>query len=248
MIEKEEMDLPGANRISAKNIKESFKDVLSHDKGVAIYLFFFVCSFFWSWLGKDLTEGAFCNPGHNASWGASLGVFFCWSVVLYSLGWCVYMHFMDDDDGIRVRVDTARNDYHQPEEQPQQPPPQAGLVEKIAGVFGAAPAPPPPPPPPPKKRNFCLSGLKLMLAVSIDLLGNLSYLVPVLGEAGDVAFAPMQAVAVKMMYDANSLALFALAEELLPGFDLVPTMTVGWVLETFAPRSYLARLCGLPQD
>jgi len=251
MTEKEEMDMPtttGPTTISGKNVKESFRDVLSHDIGVAVYLFLFVCSFFWSWLGKDLTEGAFCNPGHNASWGASLGVFFCWSVVLYCLGWWVYVHFMADDDGIRVRGGVS-NDYHQPEEQPQQPPQPTGLVQKIAGVFGAAPAPPPPPPPPPpKKRNHCLAGSKLMLAVTIDVLGNLSYLIPVLGEAGDVAFAPMQGVAAKMMYDANALALFALAEELLPGFDLIPTMTVGWVLETFFPKSYPARLVGMPQD
>lgn len=77
---------------------------------------------------------------------------------------------------------------------------------------------------------------KLFLSLLIDFIGSSSYLLPVVGEAFDLAWAPFQTVLVAAMYDDTtpSLKYLSFAEEILPFTDLVPTATMGWLKE-FAP-------------
>ena len=72
---------------------------------------------------------------------------------------------------------------------------------------------------------------KLVLSVLIDLVGMTTYLVPVVGEAGDVAWAPISAYLIYQLYGNGVISGLAFAEELLPGLDIIPTATIAWVLE-----------------
>jgi len=72
---------------------------------------------------------------------------------------------------------------------------------------------------------------KLILSLLIDLVGSSSYLLPVVGEAFDLAWAPTQSVLIAAMYDEVSpnLKYVSFAEEILPFTDVIPSATYGWL-------------------
>ncbi len=74
---------------------------------------------------------------------------------------------------------------------------------------------------------------KLIASVLIDLVGSSSYLLPILGEGFDLAWAPLSMILVGAMYDGvvPNLKYVALVEELLPFTDVIPTATLGWLRE-----------------
>lgn len=74
---------------------------------------------------------------------------------------------------------------------------------------------------------------KLFLSLLIDLIGSSSYLLPVVGEGLDVAWAPMQTILIMSMYDSTSpnLKYVSFIEEVLPFTDIVPSATIGWGCE-----------------
>lgn len=72
---------------------------------------------------------------------------------------------------------------------------------------------------------------KLAISLAIDLVGYSTYLVPLAGEAGDLAWAPISALLIAYLYGNNLLVGIAFAEELSPGLDFIPTATIGWILE-----------------
>ena len=74
-------------------------------------------------------------------------------------------------------------------------------------------------------------GLKLILCILIDFVGVASFAAPGLGEATDVAWAPISAVLVNYLFGNGVFTALAFVEELLPGFDIVPTATIAWFVE-----------------
>ena len=78
---------------------------------------------------------------------------------------------------------------------------------------------------------------KLVVSLLIDLIGSSSYLLPVVGEGLDVAWAPMQTILIMAMYDPTTpnLKYVSFVEEALPFTDIVPTATIGWACE-FIPQ------------
>lgn len=78
---------------------------------------------------------------------------------------------------------------------------------------------------------------KLVISLLIDLIGSSSYLLPLVGEAFDLAWAPIQMIMVMAMYDliTPNLKYVSFAEEILPFTDIVPTATIGWGFE-FVPK------------
>jgi hypothetical protein len=78
---------------------------------------------------------------------------------------------------------------------------------------------------------------KLMVCLLLDLIGSSSYLLPVLGEGFDLAWAPLQTIFIMAMYDsvAPNLKYLSFAEEILPFTDIVPSATIGWAVE-FGPQ------------
>mmetsp|Transcript_36249 Transcript_36249/g.102096 ORF Transcript_36249/g.102096 Transcript_36249/m.102096 type:complete len:429 (+) Transcript_36249:63-1349(+) len=87
--------------------------------------------------------------------------------------------------------------------------------------------------------------LKLLACLGLDLFGNASYLLPGLGEGADLAYAPVQAVALKMLFQSNFVAVFGFIEEILPFTDIIPTATIAWVLETFFTEHPFVRALGI---
>ena len=77
---------------------------------------------------------------------------------------------------------------------------------------------------------------KLIVSLGIDLLGSSSYLLPFVGEGFDLAWAPIQTVLIMAMYDTVSpnLKYLSFVEEILPFTDVVPSATIGWLME-FGP-------------
>ncbi|CAM9297333.1 unnamed protein product, partial [Phaeothamnion confervicola] len=80
---------------------------------------------------------------------------------------------------------------------------------------------------------------KLAASLAIDIIGSSSYLLPVIGEAGDLGWAPLQALLIAGMYSKSSpyAAYVGFTEELLPFTDIIPTATLAWLKE-FGPEIY----------
>ena len=64
-----------------------------------------------------------------------------------------------------------------------------------------------------------------------QLFANALHAVPLAGEGADLAWAPVSALLVNYLYGNSILTGLAFAEEVLPGLDVVPTATIGWLLE-----------------
>ena len=100
-----------------------------------------------------------------------------------------------------------------------QPPSTADVVEIIQVVMRAASV----------IRESPL--LKLLACLAVDVIGFASYLIPGVGELGDVGWAPFQAYFLYFMFGGARIAAVGFFEEILPGTDFVPTATLGWISE-----------------
>ncbi|GAA4277450.1 hypothetical protein [Aquimarina mytili] len=73
---------------------------------------------------------------------------------------------------------------------------------------------------------------KLGLSLLFDGLGMVTYIIPGVGEFGDVIWAPLAGWLMTKMYKGNvgkAAGVFTLVEEALPGFDIIPTFTIMWL-------------------
>ncbi|KAL1504236.1 hypothetical protein AB1Y20_010645 [Prymnesium parvum] len=87
---------------------------------------------------------------------------------------------------------------------------------------------------------------KLAGCIALDLGGDSSELLPVLGEFTDIAYAPFEAALLKVLFKSNAIAGFGFVEEILPFTDVLPTFTLTWCLSNLFPSTPLARRL-LPQ-
>ncbi|MBS7321805.1 MAG: hypothetical protein KIG55_09465 [Myroides sp.] len=72
----------------------------------------------------------------------------------------------------------------------------------------------------------------LILGILFDLIGMLSFTIPLIGEFSDVIWAPIAALLLKTMYKGKIGTIggiIAFVEEALPGLDFIPTFTLTWV-------------------
>lgn len=78
---------------------------------------------------------------------------------------------------------------------------------------------------------------RLIVSLWIDLIGSSSYFLPVVGEAFDLIWAPVQTVLIMALYDdiTPNLKYVSFIEEILPFTDIVPSATIGWLAEFGAP-------------
>ncbi|WP_109301106.1 hypothetical protein [Aquimarina sp. AU474] len=73
---------------------------------------------------------------------------------------------------------------------------------------------------------------KLALSLLFDALGMVTFIIPMVGEFGDVIWAPLAGWLMTRMYKGNigkAAGVFTFIEEALPGFDVIPTFTIMWV-------------------
>ncbi|CAK0845162.1 unnamed protein product [Prorocentrum cordatum] len=83
---------------------------------------------------------------------------------------------------------------------------------------------------------------KLPACVFFDAVGAASVFG---GEIADVVYAPLYAYLVYLMFQSKRLAFVGFLKELLLFTDVIPYMTILWLLETWLPDHYLVRCCGI---
>ena len=79
----------------------------------------------------------------------------------------------------------------------------------------------------------------LILCVIMDLIGYATYSVPVLGELGDILWAPISAIIFFRMFGGWKGAfggVFNFIEEILPGMDFIPSFTMMWLWQSFRSK------------
>ena len=73
---------------------------------------------------------------------------------------------------------------------------------------------------------------KLAVAIAIDLIGNSSYFLPVLGDIGDGVWGAISALLILALFPKYKfMAGIGFAEEVLPVTDIVPTACIAWYME-----------------
>jgi hypothetical protein len=75
--------------------------------------------------------------------------------------------------------------------------------------------------------------VQLFVALTCDFIGMLGYLLPVIGELGDIVWAPVQAIILYAMVGRERMGLLFVGggflEEILPWTDFVPSVTLAWL-------------------
>src|SRR5215831_209993 len=77
----------------------------------------------------------------------------------------------------------------------------------------------------------------LIFCVIMDAIGNLSYVLPGVGEFSDAIWAPISGFIFYVCFGGWSGAaggLFNFIEEILPGTDFIPSFTIMWFLQDVA--------------
>lgn len=76
---------------------------------------------------------------------------------------------------------------------------------------------------------------KLILSILFDLIGMLSYIVPIFAEAIDIIWAPISGLLLFYMYKGTVgkvAGIISFIEEALPFIvDFIPTFTLTWLYE-----------------
>ncbi len=70
--------------------------------------------------------------------------------------------------------------------------------------------------------------VKLALSLGIDALGLVTLFT---GEFADLLWAPLSALMIGWLYRRDRYTFLGFAEEILPGFDVIPTATLAWLDE-----------------
>jgi uncharacterized protein involved in cysteine biosynthesis len=67
---------------------------------------------------------------------------------------------------------------------------------------------------------------KLLICIAVDILGSSSELVPIMGEATDIIWAPLAGFILRSLYGSNILFALEFLEEILPFTDVLPLATI----------------------
>jgi hypothetical protein len=89
----------------------------------------------------------------------------------------------------------------------------------------------------------------LLFCVVMDLIGYATYAVPVLGEFGDLLWAPISALIFFRTFGGWKGAfggIFNFIEEILPGLDFIPTFTLTWLFQNYRKPSNSGEQTGKP--
>jgi hypothetical protein len=83
-----------------------------------------------------------------------------------------------------------------------------------------------------KSKNKSEKKTKLFLGIVFDLIGMLSYVVPVFAESTDIFWAPISGFIMVAMYKGTTgkvAGIISFVEEAFPFIDFIPTFTLTWV-------------------
>ncbi len=71
--------------------------------------------------------------------------------------------------------------------------------------------------------------IKLVSSIIVDLIGLLSYLIPNIGEMGDVVWAPISGYLIYVLFPKRKkMIIGGVVEEILPFTDIIPTAYLTW--------------------
>lgn len=76
----------------------------------------------------------------------------------------------------------------------------------------------------------------LFFCIVMDLVGYATYSIPLLGEIGDLLWAPVSSFIFFRLFGGWKGALggvFNFVEEILPGTDFIPSFTLMWLWQNF---------------
>lgn len=79
----------------------------------------------------------------------------------------------------------------------------------------------------------------LVFCILMDLVGYITYSVPILGELGDLLWAPVSALVFFSTFGSWKGVLggmFNFLEELLPGTDFIPSFTLMWFMQRLGTK------------
>ncbi|MCC6290180.1 MAG: hypothetical protein IT249_20055 [Chitinophagaceae bacterium] len=80
----------------------------------------------------------------------------------------------------------------------------------------------------------------LLVCILLDLLGYASYALPILGEFGDIIWAPISALIFYKLFGGWKGAIGGVlnfVEELFPGLDFIPSFTIMWFLKLYSNKT-----------
>ena len=75
---------------------------------------------------------------------------------------------------------------------------------------------------------------KLVIGIVLDIIGMISFTLPLIGEFGDVIWAPLSALIMTRMYKGTTgkvAGIIGFIEEIAPGLDVIPTFTLTWIYQ-----------------
>lgn len=72
--------------------------------------------------------------------------------------------------------------------------------------------------------------IKLWHCLVMDLIGMATYFLPALGESFDLVWAPISAIVFYIWFRKPIGSMIAMAEEVLPFTDIIPTFTIAYLL------------------
>ena len=87
--------------------------------------------------------------------------------------------------------------------------------------------------------------IKLIFCLMIDLGSDASFLLPGIGEIEDVAWAPLSAYLLNVIFGSGVVSSLEFAKEILPGTDILPVATIAWVLQNVFTDSPITGALGL---
>jgi len=99
-----------------------------------------------------------------------------------------------------------------------------------------------------KKNNASLRNKipQLSVCILLDLIGYLSYLLPVLGETEDILWAPISAIIFFVLFGRKKFGMlggvFSFIEEISPGLDFIPTFTIAWFIRKYEMKTSSSKL------
>lgn len=80
---------------------------------------------------------------------------------------------------------------------------------------------------------------KLIMGLLFDAVGMLSFTIPLVGEFGDVIWAPLAGFLMSYMYKGRVgkvAGFFAFLEEILPFTDIIPSFTLTWLYSYYIQK------------
>jgi hypothetical protein len=87
---------------------------------------------------------------------------------------------------------------------------------------------------------------KLLICILIDSIGSSSMLLPLIGDASDLLWAPTAGLLLRyLFYNSNVILVFEFAEEILPFTDILPLATLCWIIDTYFRETDIAKLLQL---